>query len=469
MIYFGAARDLTETKAPRTVTLKKLRVDITPLDIYLNLRKNYPATFLLESVTGPRKLAEYSFMGFDPTITVTIRNTEAVIKSSDQRSIIPNAEDPFKLLRSLIPKAKKHDNMPRFAGGAVGYISYEAIKYFEKIQLNHNHTQFPDLAFGIYEDGIILDHKSNTAHYFTLGKDRLGELEEKIKHPDSNGELLASEAKPNITKTRFEEAVTKAKEYITEGDIFQVVLSRRIDLKTKGDLASFYKALRTINPSPYMYFLSQDEKEIIGSSPEMLVRVENNTVETFPIAGTRPASDNEAENQKLAKELLNDPKERAEHLMLVDLARNDVGRVGRFGTVRVDDFMTIQRFSHVQHIVSRVTAQLGEGRDAFDAMRAVFPAGTVSGAPKVRAMEIIDELEPSARGPYAGAVGYFSSTGDADFAITIRTLVSSGDTVSIQAGAGIVADSIPEREYEETERKAAALIRALEVAGRKRR
>ncbi|MBI2184130.1 MAG: anthranilate synthase component I [Thaumarchaeota archaeon] len=468
MIYFGAPETIAE-KAPRSITLKKLRIESSPLDIYLNLRRNYGTAFLLESAVGPRKLAEYSFIGFNPTTTVTVRNHEAVIKSNDQKSIIMNVEDPFKIIRLLIPKAKKPDNMPRFAGGAVGYISYDAIKYFEKINPTHRTSPYPDIAFGIYEDGVIFDHKSNTAYYFTLGKDRLSELEETVKGSDTNGELQASEPKPNMPRTSFEEVVTKAKEYITEGDIFQVVLSRRIDLKIKGDLAPFYRALRSINPSPYMYFLSHGEREIIGSSPEMLVRVESGTVETFPIAGTRPVVENETECTRLAEELLNDPKERAEHLMLVDLARNDIGRVGRFGTVRVSDFMTVQRFSHVQHIVSRVTAHLREQYDAFDAMKAVFPAGTVSGAPKIRAMEIIDELEPSARGPYAGAVGYFSSTGDADFAITIRTLLASEEGVSIQAGAGIVADSVPEREYEETERKAAALIRALEVAERKQK
>ena len=273
--------------------------------------------------------------------------------------------------------------------------------------------------------------------------------------------------KVNVTKERFEKSVEKAKEYITSGDIFQVVLSKRYDFRFKGDLVTFYRSLREINPSPYMYFLKAGNRKIIGSSPEMLVRVDNRVVETFPIAGTRPCVKDPSENKRLAEELLADPKERAEHVMLVDLARNDVGKIAKFGSVHVPEFMKVHRYSHVQHIVSQVVGDLREDRESYDALRAVFPAGTVSGAPKVRAMEIIEELEPVKRGPYAGAVGYFSYNSNVDFAITIRTLFADKDEAHIQVGAGIVADSVPEREWFETDHKAEALIRALNKAGGK--
>ena len=281
-------------------------------------------------------------------------------------------------------------------------------------------------------------------------------------------ELSYTQPKVNTKKENYEKAVEKAKEYVTAGDIFQVVLSKRYQFQIKGDLIPFYQSLRTINPSPYMYFYKSGDRQIVGSSPEMLVRVENRTVETFPIAGTRPVAEDPAENNKLARELLADPKERAEHVMLVDLARNDIGKISKYGSVHVPEFMKVHQYSHVQHIVSQVVGELKENLQSYDALRAVFPAGTVSGAPKVRAMEIIDELEPARRGPYAGAVGYFSYNGNADFAITIRTLFADKNQAYIQAGAGIVADSVPEREWFETDHKAKALMQALEQCWRRK-
>jgi anthranilate synthase component 1 len=278
------------------------------------------------------------------------------------------------------------------------------------------------------------------------------------------GALESGPAKPSVKQPRFERMVERAKDYITAGDIFQVVLSKRYDFEMKGDLTRFYAALSRVNPSPYMYFLRFGDRRVIGSSPEMLVRVEERRVETFPIAGTAPHVEDKRQNAKLTRELLADPKERAEHVMLVDLARNDVGKVAKYGSVKVPELLTVQQFSHVQHIVSRVVGDLREEFDAFDAMRAIFPAGTLSGAPKPRAMEIIEELEPTRRGAYGGAVGYFSFNGNADFAITIRTLVADGERASIQAGAGIVADSSPAKEWHETEAKAAGLFRAVEAA-----
>lgn len=313
----------------------------------------------------------------------------------------------------------------------------------------------------------MFDHRQKRAFYYYSSENRLDEVETLITQSINSGVLDYDQPKANVTKECFEKSVEKAKEYITSGDIFQVVLSKRYDFHFKGDLVAFYRSLREINPSPYMYFLKAGNRKIIGSSPEMLVRVDNRVVETFPIAGTRPCVEDPSENKRLAEELLADPKERAEHVMLVDLARNDVGKIAKFGSVHVPEFMKVHRYSHVQHIVSQVVGDLREDRESYDALRAVFPAGTVSGAPKVRAMEIIEELEPVKRGPYAGAVGYFSHNGNADFAITIRTLFADKDEAHIQVGAGIVADSVPEREWFETDHKAEALIRALNKAGGK--
>jgi anthranilate synthase component 1 len=378
--------------------------------------------------------------------------------------------DPLSAIQQALKSQVLLNKEFRFIGGAVGYISYDVVRYWEKLPLKtRDDTGFPDVQMGVFDDGIVFDHKEKTAYYYFLGEDRFDEIA-RLGTKSGNSETLSfSQPKVNITKEYFEHAVEKAKEYVRQGDIFQVVLSKRYDFRVQGDLIAFYRSLRAINPSPYMYFFKSGDRQIVGSSPEMLVRVENRTVETFPIAGTRPVADNPAENKRLAQDLLSDPKERAEHVMLVDLARNDVGKIAAYGSVRVPEFMQVHKYSHVQHIVSRVMGNLREGCQSYDALKAVFPAGTVSGAPKPRAMEIIEELEPARRGPYAGAVGYFSYNGNADFAITIRTLFADKEKAHIQAGAGIVADSVPEREWLETESKAEALMKALEVAGGKKR
>ncbi len=374
--------------------------------------------------------------------------------------------DPLHIIAQLVKSTPVPSSNFRFVGGAVGYISYDAVRYWEKLpQKTRDDLNFPDAQLGFFDDGIVFDHRQKCAFYYYSSDNRLAEVETLITQPCDSESLEYSQLKVNITKKRFEEAVDKAKEYIVAGDIFQVVLSKRYDFQVKGNLMAFYRSLREINPSPYMYFFKAGDRQIVGSSPEMLVRVDNRVVETFPIAGTRPCVENPSENERLAKELLADPKERAEHVMLVDLARNDVGKVAKFGSVRVPEFMKVHRYSHVQHIVSQVVGDLQEDKECYDALSAVFPAGTVSGAPKVRAMEIIEELEPTKRGPYAGAVGYFSYNGNADFAITIRTLFADGDKAYIQVGAGIVADSVPEREWFETDHKAEALMRALKKAG----
>jgi len=326
---------------------------------------------------------------------------------------------------------------------------------------------FPDLEMGIFDDGFVFNHVKKQAFYYYRGENRLPEVERLLKQPIHSEQLSYTQPKVNIKKETYEAAVEKAKHYIRAGDIFQVVPSKRFQFQVKGNLILFYQALRTINPSPYMYYYSSGDRQIVGASPEMLVRVEKRSVETFPIAGTRPVVENPDENSRLAAELLADPKEHAEHVMLVDLARNDVGRISKYGSVHVPEFMKVHQYSHVQHIVSRVVGHLKDDLQCYDALRAVFPAGTVSGAPKVRAMEIIDELEPVRRGPYAGAVGYFSYNGNADFAITIRTLFAQKNQAYIQAGGGVVADSVPELEWFETEHKAKALMQALERAGGK--
>jgi len=375
-------------------------------------------------------------------------------------------DDPLLAVKEAVSCRSTANKDFRFAGGAVGFISYDAVRYWEKLPREAaDDLGFPDVEMGIFDDGIVFDHKQRRAYYYYYSQNRLSEIENAIRQPLENASLTHSQPTVNIAKEHFEGTVEKAKKYVTQGDIFQVVLSKRFNFGFKGDLTEFYGALRAINPSPYMYFYKSGSRQIVGSSPEMLARTENRTVETFPIAGTRPSTQNAAENRRLAKELLADPKERAEHVMLVDLARNDVGKVAKFGSVRVPEFMQVHRYSHVQHIVSHVVGDLRDDCDSFDALKAVFPAGTVSGAPKVRAMEIIEELEPTRRGPYAGAVGYFSYNGNSDFAITIRTLFADKGQACIQAGAGIVADSVPEREWFETEHKAGALMKALQSCG----
>jgi len=419
----------------------------------------------LESADGPRKLAQYSFIGFSPSRVILVKNRKYTELSHENRSNF-DSEDPFLSLRSVLTQNYTSYRGFRFVGGLVGYFSYDCARYLESLPAqSRDDLQLPDFEFGVYDDGIVFDHMSSQAYYYWYNENRIGELERLLtKQPESN-EVAADGLRVNVTRDRFENNVRKAKRYIKAGDIFQAVLSKRFEFSFKGDLVNFYKALREINPSPYMYFLKMNDRAIVGSSPEMLGRVDGKDAETFPIAGTRPIGKTTAEDKQLADELLSDPKERAEHVMLIDLARNDLGKVCQFGTVSVPEFMTVQKYSHVQHIVSRVTGRLRDDCDSIDVFKAIFPAGTVSGAPKKRAMEIIDELEPCRRGPYAGAVGYFSYNGNADFAITIRTLVTEQNRGFIQAGAGIVADSDPTSEWFETEHKADALLHALKLRG----
>jgi len=444
----------------------KAQAKIIPLDlsenqfqIYNKISRNYSHTFLFESLSGPEVLAETSVMGFDPKIILKGYSNKIEITQNGETCTIQTT-NPFLELKKLL--GKSDDQNYRYLGGAVGVVNYDAIRLVEDINDSHNSPQ-PLMEFGIYDDGILYDNIHKKLFYFYHDENRFDKL--KISK-DEFGEFQSSEVTPNMNKEKFSEIVNKAKEYIHDGDIFQVVLSRKFAFESSGDNLTLYKTLRNLNPSPYMYHLKQDKKIIIGASPEMLVRITGDKVETFPIAGTRKVTDNEEENKQLSEELIHDEKELAEHTMLVDLGRNDIGRVCRYGTVHPESLMQIKKFSHVQHIVSHVVGNLAPENDMFDAFQAVFPAGTVSGAPKVRAMQIIDELEIESRGPYAGAVGYFSYNGCCDFAIAIRSIFIDNDKGFVQSGAGIVSDSIAENEFKETEHKANAMLQALKEASK---
>jgi anthranilate synthase component 1 len=432
--------------------------------IFKRVYCRYDKVFILESLVGPKELSEYSIIGFDPELTITCSSKRFTI--SDRSGVIKSIKvsDPLTQLREVVPKVS--DNRFRYIGGAVGYVSYDAIRFWERLPVKHmTKYHFPLLEFGIFTDGILYNHVKKQAYYFSINpKSRIKEIESIISDTSNVKESPFSYSMPvrNITRKAFIEKVKKSKKYIYDGDVFQVVLSKRMSFDISGDLLSVYEKLREINPSPYMYFLRMGQKHILGSSPEMLLRVTSDRLETFPIAGTRPVEDDAKRNYQLSRDLLRDEKEVAEHTMLVDLARNDIGKVSKYGTVRVKELMKVKRFSHVQHMISHVTGILQSGLDSYDAFRAVFPAGTVSGAPKPRAMEIIDELEPNFRGPYAGALGYFSANGSCDFAIMIRSIFTDKSHAFIQSGAGIVMDSVPQNEWLETEQKANAMLSALE-------
>ena len=432
----------------------------TQFEIYNKFSQNYSYSFLFESLTGPEELAETSIMGFDPSIIVKGYSDKVIFLYKDGTQKTIKTDDPLETLKQFLEKIP--DQSYRYLGGAVGVINYDAVTLWEKIPQSHS-IDMPLMEFGIYEDGILYDNKKNKSFYFYYNENRIN----KIKRSENKfGEFHVSEISVNLDKSKFIKIVDNAKKYIHDGDIFQVVLSRRFNFEATGDHLKVYKILRSMNPSPYLYHMKMNDKTIIGASPEMLLRVTGDIVETFPIAGTRKITDDETQNEQLKQEMLNDEKELAEHTMLVDLGRNDIGRVCKYGSVHVEELMEVKRFSHVQHMVTHVVGNLDKKYDMFDAFKAVFPAGTVSGAPKVRAMEIIDEQEPHSRGAYAGAVGYFSFNGCCDFAIAIRSIFFDGSKGFIQAGAGIVSDSIPENELKETEHKVNAMILALKEASK---
>lgn len=448
-----------------TLKKKKINTDRDPFEIFKQIYLSYDNAFILESLTGPKELSEFSVIGFDPEFTVKCDRGRFQIYRNEKIISEKKVKDPLLELRRILPTI--NEKKLRYIGGAVGYVSYDAIKFWEQLPTKRANSMFPLMEFGIYTDGLIHDKRDKATYYFHIGKkSRLSEIEKILNSKKQDLAKSFSFSKPvsETTKNKFISKVKKAKEYVYEGEVFQVVISRKFNFRIHGDPMHIYENLRKLNPSPYMYFFKRKKRFIIGSSPEMLLRVINNRIETFPIAGTRPVTHKESENRKLKNELLSDKKELAEHTMLVDLARNDLGRVCKFGSVHPKELMIVKRFSHVQHLVSHIAGDLYNKYDCFDAFRSLFPAGTVSGAPKVRAMEVISELEKSARGPYAGALGYFSFNRCCDFAIIIRSLFINGNNAYIQAGAGIVMDSIPTNEYLETEHKAGALFSAMKAA-----
>lgn len=457
----------------------------TPLTIYAKVASQDSHAFLFESLEGGEKWGRYSFIGIDPLLTFTSFQEHMEIRRGD--TIETRTGNPLQELRNLLGSFKAHqaESLPRFFGGLVGYLGYDMVKFMESLPDTHTPLDLPDSSFMVPRTVLIHDsfkqklvivncvelkEGDDPAELYNKACSQIDEVAARLKQPMPYGFVESSsrdhehEFTSNMDETSFKEMVQTAKEYILAGDIIQVVLSQRFHTET--DLAPFalYRALRHINPSPYLFYLQLGNVIQIGSSPEILVRLENNEIELRPIAGTRHRGETEPEDRALEEELLADPKERAEHLMLVDLGRNDAGRVAKPGSVEVRDLLVVERYSHVMHIVSGVHGLLADGRDQFDVMSACFPAGTVSGAPKIRAMEIIEELEPERRGPYAGAVGYFGFSGNMDFCITIRTFVMRDRDLWIQAGAGIVADSDPEKEFEETLNKARGLRRAVELA-----
>jgi len=436
---------------------KEMRLD--PLSLFYSLRESFPGEcFLLESVEGTRKTARFSFVGVDPMYS--FKATGRDVQANGSKVI---SDNPYDLMRREFGSIRcGASELAPFSGGMVGYVGYGMVRQFEGIkEPTDEDPRMPDLHFMIPKHLVCVDHLNSRTLLISHGK--IAELRDAMEkaRPVPELELSVGEGKANTSRERYEDMVVQAKEHILDGDIFQVVLSRRMDFEMKGDSLQMYRALREMNPSPYLFLLDFDEVQLLGSSPEMLVRLEGTKLTTRPLAGTRPRSKDPEEDEKLKLDMLLDEKERAEHLMLVDLHRNDMGRVSRFGSVKVTELMAVEKYSHVQHIVSNVESEIDPGKDAFDALRACFPAGTVSGAPKVRAMEIISELERAPRGAYAGSVGYFDFTGNMDFAINIRSITVTGSKASIQSGAGIVADSVPEREYSETEHKMGAMLRAV--------
>ncbi len=456
---------------------------LTPVSAFLKLCGDTDDGFLLESVEGGENVARYSFLGRDPREFVTFDGERTKIVSRDGQQTLDT--DIFEYLKTKLQQFQFVPNpqLPRFSGGFVGFFGYDTIRFLEKIPSKNEVLEGEPIAsFGLYDTILAFDHLKHqiliiTNVFLDEGVDLRGAYDSALQHIAEMKAVLNqplkiryhrekhhTNVKSNFAPADFANAVRKAKEYIKAGDIFQVVLSQQFSRKISVPPFNIYRALRLINPSPYLYFLRNGNSSIVGGSPELLVRVENNEVFVRPIAGTRPRGKSPVEDARLAEELLADEKERAEHIMLVDLGRNDVGRVSDYGTVKVTEEMIIERYSHVMHIVSEVKGRLKDGMDAIDAMKACFPAGTVSGAPKIRAMEIIEELEPERRGLYAGSLGYIDFSGNLDGCIVIRTIEVKDGVAYFQAGAGIVADSVPEREYQETVHKSNALRSAIALA-----
>jgi anthranilate synthase component 1 len=465
---------------------KEIMADLlTPVSAFLKIAEHSDYAFLLESVEGGEQVARYSFLGKDPFLILRARDGRTIVERDGERSV---SDAPFlEALRSTMAgfRSPHVPGLPRFTGGAVGYLGYDAVPWFEPVPVpprSDDDAAADEAGFMVFDTVLAFDHVQHRILLMAnarVGADddlqalyqfacaKIAFLERELERSLSlaaAGEGGPIEVRSNLAREAFEAHVVAAKAAIAAGEVYQVVLSQRFDARLSADPFTVYRALRHVNPSPYMFFIRMGGTSIVGASPEMLVRVEGRRVETHPIAGTRPRGASVEEDLRLADELKASEKERAEHVMLVDLGRNDIGRVAEYGSVRVPQYMALERYSHVMHLVSIVEGRLAEGRDRLDALVACFPAGTVSGAPKVRAMEIIASLEPCRRGIYAGAVGYLDFAGNLDFCIAIRTIVIEGGRARIQAGAGIVADSDPAAEYEETRDKARALLRAVELA-----
>ena len=441
--------------------------------------------FLLESSDGPEKWSQYSFLGFDPTLVISSSENRITIQKRSGATVKLN-ENVFDRLKKIMGDFKpvKVGNLPRFYGGLVGFFSYEIINQIENIASTKGKSNdFPDSLFMLTDSVIIFDNINKTAkivinvhiknknkivNYFQKAISQIDKIEKLLKFSNNNlykknnkFKNKNNTIKSNFTKTNFLNSVKRIKDYVNNGDVIQTVVSQRWETKYEDDPINLYRALRKLNPSPYMFYLKMEKDLIVGASPEVLVRLENNKVESRPIAGTRPRGKNPEEDLKMEEDLLSDPKELAEHVMLVDLARNDISRVCRNGTVNVTEMMNIERYSHVMHIVSHVEGVIDKKKDSFDLLQSTFPAGTLSGAPKIRAMQIINELEPNPRGPYGGSVGYFGFSGNMDMSIIIRSFYIKNKTLYFQAGAGIVADSIPKNEFDETKNKSKAMLNAI--------
>jgi anthranilate synthase component I len=490
---------VSKTKVTLEPVIRELSADLeTPVSVYLKVAGMGPS-FLLESVTGGEQLARYSFIGIQPGQSFVFRDRSVEIHHHRgehphmQTHTLEAGQDPLSVLEGVLAQVdyQPRPGMPRFAGGLVGYLSYELTRFFEPSVHLAAHASLPEAIFLLADTLIAFDHAFG--RLLLIGnldpegegdlsrpavEARLDEIERRLSQPLPERPGFAPEARQvgmqsNLTREEFTSAVLAAKEHIAAGDIFQVVLSQRLQRETQAAPFDIYRALRRLNPSPYMFFFDFSDLAgdpplfLIGASPEMHVRLEERLASLRPIAGTRKRGVTEREDLELERELLADPKERAEHVMLVDLGRNDLGRICQIGSVRVSEKMVIERYSHVMHIVSHIEGVLGQGQNAFDLLRATFPAGTVSGAPKIRAMQIIHQLEKDPRGPYAGAVGYFSFDGSMDTCIAIRTMVMRGAEIQLQGGAGIVADSDPDLEYEETLNKLRALGMAIDMAEKK--
>ena len=469
---------------------KEVLADLdTPVSAYMKMCGG-EYSFLLESVEGGEKWARYCFLGFDPSIIISIKGNEVVVEKNGQaKSILITQGNPLVGLKDILARYQPVDveGLPRFSGGAVGFVSYDMVRSFEDLPEDTvDDLQVPDARFVITDTLLIFDNVAQTIKIVSNAHVDNENIEESYNQAVKNIDAIEKKLRTslpvdvnnkkspkidslnciesNFKKEHFINSVQKIKNYILEGDVIQVVLAQRLKFNISKDPFTIYRALRSINPSPYMYYLKFGDLEIVGSSPEILVRLEGEKIEVRPIAGTRKRGQSEEEDQALENDLLNDEKELAEHIMLVDLGRNDVGRVAKINSVSVNEKFTIERYSHVMHIVSNVQGELKKGLDGYDVLAATFPAGTLSGAPKVRAMEVIEELEPTRRGLYGGAVGYISFNGNMDTAIAIRTLLIKNKTAYLGVGAGIVADSIAENEFEETMNKGKALLKAIELA-----